>query len=94
MQLLKKSPFSCHAVLAWLHSQSFTVKGKKAAANFESGGAKPAPPGSPSHKKFAAAFRKAPPLLGRCGYEFYCRCKVSDKKSPRRNQPAGAINMN
>jgi len=32
MQLLKKSPFSCHAILDKLHSQSLTVKGGKQAA--------------------------------------------------------------
>jgi len=82
MQLLKKSSFSCHAVLDRLDSQSLTVKGKQAAANFESGGAKHAPPGSLSRKKFAATFRKAPPLPGRRGYEINCQCQASGKKKP------------
>jgi len=43
MQLLKKSPFSCHAVLDKLHSQSLTVKGEASGANFESGWGKTRP---------------------------------------------------
>jgi len=94
MQLLKKSRFSCHAILDKLHSQSLTVKGEASGTNFESGGAKHAPPASLSRKKSAAVFRKAPPLPGKRGYEIYCQCQTSGKKSPRRNQPAGAISMN
>jgi hypothetical protein len=91
MQLLKKSHFSCHAVLDRLASQSLTVKGKQAAANFESGGAKPTPPGSMSRKKSAAVFRQASPLPGRRGYEIYCQCQALDKKKPP-PQPASRGN--
>jgi hypothetical protein len=91
MQLLKKSPFSCHAVLDKLHSQSLTMKGEASGANFECEGAKPTPPGSLSRKKSAAAFRKAPPLFGRRGYEFYCQCRVLGKKKPP-PQPASRGN--
>jgi hypothetical protein len=41
------------------------------ATNFESGTAKPVPPGLLSCKKPAADFRKMLILLGRRGYEFY-----------------------
>jgi hypothetical protein len=56
-------------------------RGKQAAANFVSGTAKRDTPGPLSRKKPAADFRKAPTLLGRRGYEFYCLC-FGQKKSP------------
>jgi len=62
------------------------VKGKQAAANFESRGAKHAPPGSLSRNKSAAAFRKAPPLPGKRGYEFYYQHQASGKKKPQPQQ--------
>jgi len=56
--------------------------GGASGVNFESAGAKPDPPGSLSRKKTAADFRKAPPLPGRRGYEFFCQCRALDKKKP------------
>ena len=84
-------PFSCHAVSDRPDSQSLTVKGEASGANFESGGAKPDPPGSLSRKKSAAVFRQVSPLPGRRGYEFYCQCQALDKKSPAAERQQGQL---
>jgi hypothetical protein len=82
MQLLEKKPFFLPCGISLASQPVTNGEGEASGANFESEGAKPAPPGSPSRNKSAAAFRKAPLLPGRRGYEFYCQRQASGKKKP------------
>jgi hypothetical protein len=94
MQLLKKSPFSCHAVLDRLDSQSLTVKGKQAARILKAEGQNQTRPARCRARNTPQFSGKRRLYSAGAAMNFIVNVGLWTKKSPRRRKTAGAISMN